>query len=213
MIQLVSRKCLEVLLLLVKGKQLLINESFKWPQILGGLPFSTGFRKTIKLTFVKKSLHCGNKLISNPNIINEAEWNTTVEKRCKAFILPSSFSHKKQLSRRMMQLSQWNSEPAQQIYALIQTDATIQSKLGQASSLLSPFLCSHSLPNNTSCLVAWNGRHFHGRKRCLLVLLSDTDRRKSSSDLTGSCRPVTPDNKARACLPPPKKPHQFNLQK
>lgn len=156
MIQLVSRKYLEVLLVLEKGKQLLINAIFKSPQISGGLPFSTGFRKTIKLTFVKKTptLHCGNKLISNPNIINEAEWNTTVERRFKAFILPNSFSHKKQLSRRMMQLSQWNSESAQQIYTLIQPDAAIQSKLGQASSLLSPFLSSHSLPNNTSCLVA-----------------------------------------------------------
>lgn len=105
MIQLVSRKYLEVLLVLEKGKQLLINAIFKSPQISGGLPFSIGFRKTIKSTFVKISLHCGNKLISNPNIINEAEWNPTVERRCKAFILPNSFSHKKQLSRRMMQLS------------------------------------------------------------------------------------------------------------
>lgn len=73
MIHLISRKCLEILLVLVKGKQLLINAIFKSPQILGGLAFSTGFRKNIKLTFVKQSLHCGNKLISNPNTINEGE--------------------------------------------------------------------------------------------------------------------------------------------
>lgn len=119
---------------------------------------------------------------------------------------PAPSATRKQLSRRMMQLSQWNSEPAQQIYALIQTDATIQSKLGQASSLLFPFLSSHSLPNNTSCLVAWNERHFPGRERCLLVLLSDTDMRKCSSNLTGSCRSVAPNNKARACHSPPKNP-------
>lgn len=69
----VSRKYPEVLLALVKGRQLLINAIFKSPQILGGLPFSTGFRKTIKLTLVKQNLPCGNKLISNENIINEAE--------------------------------------------------------------------------------------------------------------------------------------------
>ena len=37
--------------------------------------------------------------------------------------LSNSLSNTQQLSRRMMQLNQWNSESDQQIYALIQTDA------------------------------------------------------------------------------------------